>query len=288
MLAGEGADLAGGVLGGDDVIGGTGRPGQLLLLGGHVHRDDLRGARDPGRLECREAHSPGAEHRDRLARPDLGRVVDGAVAGEDGAAEQGRVGERNALRHGQDAGRGHDRLLGERGDVQTGVEVGALGGAGVDVGGAVEGVGAQPDLAERAGVAGAAGRGPVEDDPVAGCDVGDALADGDDRAGALVAEDGGDGDAHGAVGQGQVGVADPGGGEPDTDLARSGVGQVDAGDLQRGPDGGQDGGADSHDGRDSPGSRTGGTWSGGTRRGRARRALGRRPTACNRRRGRGG
>jgi hypothetical protein len=95
-------------------------------------------------------------------------VVDGAVAGEDGAAEQGRVRERDAVGDGQHAGGGDDRLLGERGDVQAGVEVGAVGGAGVDVGGAAEGVGAQPHLAERAGVAGAAGGGPVEDDAVTG------------------------------------------------------------------------------------------------------------------------
>ena len=67
LLAGEAADLAGGGVGGDDVVGGSGRPRQLLLLRGDVDRDDLRGARDPGRLEGGEAHSPDAEHRDRLA-----------------------------------------------------------------------------------------------------------------------------------------------------------------------------------------------------------------------------
>ena len=80
--------------------------------------------------------------------------------------------------------------------------------------------------------------------PSPGATCGDALADGDDRARALVAEDGGDGDAHGAVGQGQVGVADPGGGEPDPDLAGAGVGQVDVGDLQRSAHGGKYGGAE--------------------------------------------
>jgi hypothetical protein len=112
-----------------------------------------------------EADSADAEDRDRLALPDLRRVVDRAVAGEDGAAEEGRVGEGDALREGQDTGRRYDRLLGERRHVQAGVEVAAVGGAvGVDVGGAVERVGAEPDLAEGAGVASAAGRGPVEDD----------------------------------------------------------------------------------------------------------------------------
>lgn len=186
-------------------------------------------------------------------------MVNGAVAGEDGAAEQRRLGEGDALGGGQDAGRGDHRLLGERGDVQAGVQVGAVvGAAGVHVGGAGERVGAQPHLAERAGVAGAAGGGPVEDDLVAGRDVGDALADGDDGAGTLVAEDGGQRHPHGAVGQGQVGVADPGGGEPHPDPAGAGLGQLDAGDLQRGPRGGYDGGTDcGTDGHDVDGSPAG-------------------------------
>ncbi len=51
----------------------------------------------------------------------------------------------------------------------------------------------------------------------------DALADGDDGAGALVAEHGGDRHAHGAVGQGEVGVTDPGGGEADPHPAGTGL-----------------------------------------------------------------
>jgi hypothetical protein len=126
------------------------------------------------------------------------------------------------------------------------VQVGAVRRACVDLGGPGEGVGAQPDLAQRAGVAVAAGRRPVEDHPVAGGEVFDALADGDDRAGALVPEDGGDRHTHGAVRQGQVGVADPGGGEPDADPAGARLGKVDLRDLQGSPDGGEYDGADSH------------------------------------------
>src|SRR5690606_39296302 len=107
---------------------------------------------------------------------------------------------------------------------------------------------------------GAAGGRPVEDHLVARRDPGDALPDGDDGAGALVAEHGRHRQAHGAVGQGQVGVADPGGGEPDPHLAGAGVGQFDPGDLQRGGDGGQYSGTYGHVGDDSL--RTGGTWSG--------------------------
>lgn len=51
----------------------------------------------------------------------------------------------------------------------------------------------------------------------------DPFADGDDRARALVAQDRGERQPHGAVGQGQVGVTDPGGGEPDADPAGAGV-----------------------------------------------------------------
>ncbi|CAM5681430.1 NADPH dehydrogenase [Streptomyces griseoloalbus] len=86
---------------------------------------------------------------------------------------------------------------------------------------------------------------------------------------------------HARAADGQVGVAHPGGGEADAHLAGSGVGQVDAGDLQRGAYGGQNGGSYGHEGFDSP--RTGGTWSGGTRSGRGGRVPGPRPTACNRR-----
>ncbi len=76
--------------------------------------------------------------------------------------------------------------------------------------------------------------------------MGDALPDGDDRARALVAEDGRDRHPHGAVGQGEVGVADAGGGEADPDPSGARVGQLDPGDLQRGADGGQDGGSYGH------------------------------------------
>lgn len=67
----------------------------------------------------------------------------------------------------------------------------------------------------------------------------DAVADGDDGPGALVAEHRGDGHPHGAVGQGEVGVADPGGGEPYADLSGTGFRQVDLGDLQRSAHGGK-------------------------------------------------
>ena len=72
----------------------------------------------------------------------------------------------------------------------------------------------------------------------------DPLPDGEDRARAFVAENGGYGHTHGAVGEREVGVTDPGGGEPHPDLPGAGIGQHDLPYLQRGSDGGQDGGAD--------------------------------------------
>ena len=82
----------GGGVGGDDVVGGAGRAGELLLLRGDIDGDDLRGAGDPGGLEHGQADAADAEDDDRLAGPDPGAVVDGAVSGEDRAAEQGGVG----------------------------------------------------------------------------------------------------------------------------------------------------------------------------------------------------
>jgi hypothetical protein len=58
-----------------------------------------------------------------------------------------------------------------------------------------------------------------------------------------VAEDGGDGYPHGAVGQREVGVTDPGGGQPDADLAGAGCRKVDLGDLQGSAHGGKYGSA---------------------------------------------
>ncbi|MBW8704535.1 hypothetical protein MBT84_33545 [Streptomyces sp. MBT84] len=74
--------------------------------------------------------------------------------------------------------------------------------------------------------------------------MGDPLPHGHHGPRALVTEHRGHRNPHGAVGQGQIGVADPGGGQPDPDPAGPRLGQLDAGDLQRGTDGGQDSGTD--------------------------------------------
>lgn len=95
---------------------------------------------------------------------------------------------------------------------------------------AVQRVGAQPGLEQRTGVATAAARCPVERDAVVRRDMGDALADRDDGARALVAEDGGDGHPYGAVVRREGGVADVGG-EGDPHPAGAGLREFDAGDL---------------------------------------------------------
>ncbi|MGY4392849.1 hypothetical protein ACVWXB_006148 [Streptomyces sp. TE12347] len=244
LPAGQRADLLGGGVGGEDELGGSGRPGQFLLGRGHVDGDDRARLRDPGGLEGDQADPADPEDGHRLARADLGAVVDRPVAGEDGAAEQGRLGERDPGGGRQDTVGRDDGLLGEGGHVQPGVQRGALGVVRVDGPDPGERRGAEPDLADGAVVALSAGRGPVEDHAVTGGDVRDALPHREDRARALVTEDGGHGDPHGAVGEGEVGVTHPGRGEPHPDLPGAGIRQHDVPYLQRGSDGGQDSGAD--------------------------------------------
>lgn len=154
LLPREGADLTGGGVGGDDIVRGARLARQRLLLRRDVHRDDLRRARDPRRLERREPDPARPEHGDGLTGVDPRRVVDGAVPGEDGAAEEGGIGEGDAVRDGQYAPGGHDGLLGERGDVQPGMEIAPVGGAPrVHVPRTGQRVGAQPHLAQQARVA---------------------------------------------------------------------------------------------------------------------------------------
>ena len=86
----------------------------------------------------------------------------------------------------------------------------------------------------------AAGRRPAQDDPVAHLRALDALADGDDGAGALVAEHDGRLRAQHAAGERQVAVADAGRRQPHPHLPGTGVGQVELGEPQGAADGVQD------------------------------------------------
>ena len=85
-----------------------------------------------------------------------------------------------------------------------------------------------------AGAALAAHGAPVEDDEVAGRDVGDALADRLDRAGRLVAEQEREVVVDAALAVVQVGVADPARLDPHDGLTRTGVGHDDVDELDLG------------------------------------------------------
>ena len=91
----------------------------------------------------------------------------------------------------------------------------------------VERVEAVPGAATAAGPALAADRTPVEDDVVAGRYVGDAVADGLDDAGSLMAEQVGEVVADPALAVVQVGVADAAGLDLHDGLARPRVGDDD-------------------------------------------------------------
>ena len=86
--------------------------------------------------------------------------------------------------------------------------------------GGVVGGEAVPGFAAATGPAVAADRAPVEDDEVAGRDVGDALADGLDDPGGLVAEQERELVVDAALAVVQVGVAHPAGLDRDHGLAR--------------------------------------------------------------------
>ncbi len=177
-----------------------------------------------------------------------------AVPGEHRAPQQRRIREWHPVRRGQHAARGDHRLLRERGDVQPGMQLRAVRRTGVHLPRTVQGIGAQPHLAQFAGVATPAGGSPVEYRTGARRDMRDALPHGDHRARPLVPEHRRQRHPHRPVGQGQIGVADPDGGEPDADLAGPGVGQIDLGELQRSAQSGQDGGTYGH-GRSAPSKR---------------------------------
>lgn len=188
-----------GQLGGVDEVGGTELTGPLLLAGVDVDNDDLGGLVDDGTLDDGQTDTAGAEDGDVVALLDVGGDARGAVAGGDAAAEQAGAVHGGVLLDGDDGDVGDDGVLGEGGGAHEVQEVLAL---------ALEARGAVghdalalgcADLAAEVGLAGLAelallALGGVEgDDVVAGLHVGDALADGLDDAGALVAEDDGEG-----------------------------------------------------------------------------------------------
>jgi hypothetical protein len=155
----------------------------------------------------------------------------GADAGHDAAAQQardlglgGRVDlgalpgvDEGLLDEGPDAQRGGELLAGLEGHLLGGV----VGGEAV------------PGLTAAARATGAVHGAPVEDDVVAGCDVGDALTDRLHDAGGLVAEQERELVVDPAFPVVQVGVADPAGLDLDDGLAGTRIGDDDRLDRDR-------------------------------------------------------
>ena len=171
-----------------------------------------------------------AEHRHRVAPGHLAGEQRGAEAGHHAAAEEARglgLGPRVDL--GGLAG-GHEGLLGEGADAERRAELDAV--EGHLLGGVVGGE-AVPGAAPPAGPALAADGPPVEDDEVAGRDLGDVGADRLDHAGRLVAEQERELVVDGALAVVQVGVADPARLDRDQHLAGTGVGHLDGLDRDR-------------------------------------------------------
>jgi hypothetical protein len=205
------------------------RPLELPVL--DVDGDDRRCAGQPGAGDRGVPDAAAAEHRDAL--PALhGAGVDGrADTGHDPAAEQaggrGRCG-RVDLRALPGV---HQRLLGERADAQGRAELGAVGERHLP--GGVVGVEAVLRLALEAGAALPADRAPVEDHVLADRHVRDALADGGDDAGRLVAQEERELVVDAALAVVQVGVADAARLDVDHRLPGTGVGHQDRLDAHR-------------------------------------------------------
>ena len=144
--------------------------------------------RQPGALHRGQPDPAEPEDQHGLARPDPPGVEHGAHPGEDRAPEQRRDVQWYVVADGYHRPRGHHGLFGEGAGAEPGHHVDAVEG-GVRDGGRGQRVLAQPGLAVGAVPAAAAGRRPVEDDPVTGRDVADLRSDREHRARAFVAED---------------------------------------------------------------------------------------------------
>ena len=157
------------------------------------------------------------------------------MPGHRAAAEQRGLPQRHVDRQRHDAGGGDDGALGEARDREAVLQRRPV--RQRQARGAVHQRAAHAGVARRpaqrrapgaAGTAGAAGRDHAEHDAIAGRDVHDALADGLDRARALVPEHHRPAPvAETPVGEVQVGVADAAGRDAHEHLARLGRGQLD-------------------------------------------------------------
>jgi hypothetical protein len=79
-----------------------------------VDRDDAAGAGDLRAVDRGHADPATANHHHGLAGRDLGGVHDGAIAGDDAAADQRRQFKRHVLADFDDGVFVHQHLLGER------------------------------------------------------------------------------------------------------------------------------------------------------------------------------
>ena len=212
-------------------MGGTEVGGPLELLVVAVDGDDRDGTCQARTHDRGVADTAAADDGDGLAAGDPAGVHGGTETGHDTAAEQaddGRIGARVDLGAlaGVDEG-----LVGERADAQRRSEFGAV--LECHLLGGVEGVEAVLRLTALACATLAAHRAPVQDDEVAHGDRVDALTDGFDDTGGLVAEQERELVVDAALAVGEVGVAHAARGDRDDDLTGAGIGDHDGHDLDR-------------------------------------------------------
>ncbi len=196
--------------------------GLLALHLDRVDRDDPRRAGDARALDDGLADAAAADDRDGRAGVHLRGVERGADAGGDAAADQRELVVGDARVDLDDRRLVARHRLGERAEAGHGRVVGAVGALAAVAHHDLELGVAEVRLVVQAEPADAARGDERRDDLVALVEAGDVLADLDDRARALVAEDRAGHDADVAVLQRQVGVADAAGAELDDDVARPG------------------------------------------------------------------
>ena len=177
------------------------------------------------------AHATAADDGDGLAAGNLARVNGGAEAGHDTTAEEassGRVGIRVHLGALPLVDEG---LLGEGTDAEGGGELRAV--LEGHLLGGVESGEAVLRFTTLTGTALATHGAPVENDEVAGGDVGDAVTDGFYHSGGLVAEEEGERVFHVTLLVGEVGVAYAARLDLHDNVVRTRLGDANGGELYR-------------------------------------------------------
>ena len=206
-----------------------------------------RSARDPRALDGIEANAAAADDDDARAGFHPRRVDDGAHARQHAAGDERRALEGNVLRDADRLRLVDDHVLGEGAHAQAVDDSSA--GAVVQRGLAVEREHflAEDGRALRAGGAEAAIADERRHHVVAGFQARDGGADRLDDARRLVAVDGWQIAAPGAVAEENIAVADRAGARPDQNLARARLGEFDRLNRQRSAKGAADGGFGFHE-----------------------------------------